>query len=908
MVTLSKLKDQLVCFNWVFFLLCSFLVPHLSAESLQNVGPLIAIDQPPRPGAFPLFTEGCATPIYVAEQDEVPVHTAVRAFIGDVQKVAAVEPLAVYSPSFQNAKQIIIVGTIEHSPLIKQLAEHHQIDISAVQGKWESALVTVIEDPFPGVQRALVVAGSDARGAAFALFELSRAIGVSPWNWWADVPVKHHTSASITEKTYIQQSPAVQYRGIFINDEDWGIRPWAARKMDPELKNIGPHTYARVFELLLRLHANTLWPAMHPGSLPFNAIPENARLASEWGIVMGSSHSEALLRNNVGEWDEQRNGPWNYQTNSAAIDRYWDDRLKANSSYENFYTVGMRGKHDSGLEATGSTEVKAKLVEQVITDQRNILAHWVNSDLAKVPQVIWLYKESIDLYRAGMKVPDDVTLGWTDDNYGYIRQLPNTQERIRSGGSALYYHVSYWGAPHDYLWLCTTPPALMQEELTKAWDHGVRKLWILNVGDIKPAEQDIDYFLQMAWRAPELRDVSQRDYLQQWYAEQFPERFVQHITDAMEQYYHLSFIRKPEFMGFNGYTDGIRRTAFNPLAWGDQNLQRLRAWERLDKGVASLEMQLPAEYRDAYFELIGYPVQAAGAHNLKLLWTDRSYLDQYKHDFSAVQCDSKAAEAAYDHVQLLTRQYNDLAEGKWDGMMSSHPRDRHVFEMPKTAAILATDPAQLPVGWSNGILARIPASHGADFVEQNGTVSIDATHFKSKKETAEGHWQIWHDLGLSNGSVSINNPGNANEALWTHSERRLSQNSILDSPSLDYEFATSGSGDATAFIYLLPTFPVDSEHGLRYGLSIDGRPPIVLDAAGSEEHKSNLSDWSSNVLRNAMIQRVPLDNLSAGKHTLRLYYGDPGVVFEHLTIVFPGAPPAYPFAPETEVPSLSRRP
>ena len=321
----------------------------------------------------------------------------------------------------------------------------------------------------------------------------------------------------------------MQYRGIFFNDEDWGLRPWAAKKMDPAVDNgkgnIGPNTYQKVFELLLRLHANSLWPAMHPGSLAFNAVPENAKLADKWGIVMGSSHSEALLRNNVGEWSEKAppagDGPWNYQTNSAAMIAYWDKRLQENGMYENFYTVGLRGVHDSGLEATGSPQVKAKLVEDVMTEQRKLLAARVNPDVAKIPQIIWLYKESLDLYRVGMKVPDDVTLGWTDDNYGYIRELPNAEEQKRAGGSGIYYHVSYWGSPHDYLWLCTTPPALLQEEMTKAYDHGVRKYWILNVGDLKPAEIDIDYFMQLATDEPKMAEMSQREWLTQWFAEQF---------------------------------------------------------------------------------------------------------------------------------------------------------------------------------------------------------------------------------------------------------------------------------------------------------------------------------------------------------------------------------------------------
>jgi hypothetical protein len=249
--------------------------------------------------------------------------------------------------------------------------------------------------------------------------------------------------------------------------------------MDPAVDggkgNIGPHTYERIFELLLRLCANSLWPAMHPGSLAFNAVSENAKLADKWGIVMGSSHSEALLRNNVGEWNEKTDGPWNYQLNAPAMNAYWDKRLVENGNYENFYTVGLRGVHDSGLEAKGTPEVKARLVEDVMAAQRALLAKHISPDLPKIPQIIWLYKESLDLYRVGMKVPPDVTLGWTDDNYGYLRELPNAAEQARPGGSGVYYHVSYWGAPHDYLWLCTTPPALIREEMTKAYDHNARR-------------------------------------------------------------------------------------------------------------------------------------------------------------------------------------------------------------------------------------------------------------------------------------------------------------------------------------------------------------------------------------------------------------------------------------------------
>jgi hypothetical protein len=506
-------------------------------------------------------------------------------------------------------------------------------------------------------------------------------MGVSPWTWWADVPVAHHAAVYVTGGEHVQASPSVQYRGIFFNDEDWGLRPWAAKKMDPTVDgargpgepakgNIGPHTYEKVFELLLRLHANSLWPAMHPGSLAFNAVPENAKLADRYGIVMGSSHSEALLRNNVGEWNEKAppegNGAWNYQTNAAAMRDYWAKRLEENGRYENFYTVGLRGVHDSGLEATGSPEVKAKLVEDVMRDQQALLGKYVSPDVARIPQVIWLYKESLDLYRAGMKVPEDVTLGWTDDNYGYIRELPTTEEQKRPGGSGVYYHVSYWGAPHDHLWLATTPPALLREELTKAYDHNARRYWILNVGDLKPAEIDIDYFMQLAWDEPGTARFTQREFLTRWLSEQFPTMDASTLAGLMTRYYALNFIRKPEFMGFNGYNDDVKRTAFNPLAWGingahDQNHARSAAWNARDAEAQDAGKRMTGAYASAYFELIGYPVEAAAAMNRKFLSADLTYLDAHEKNETALAADAKDAQAAYDTIQSLTAKYNAVS-------------------------------------------------------------------------------------------------------------------------------------------------------------------------------------------------------------------------------------------------------
>jgi hypothetical protein len=843
---------------------------------------------------FVLAGHGHADTVVVSGGDADAVKLAAGAFANDLERVGGVKPMVSASlPDATSAQDVVIVGTIGHSALVDKLRAEGKLDTSAVEGRWESSVTTVVNAPFAGVRRALVIAGSDRRGTAFAVFALSRRIGVSPWEWWADVPVVRRSEVAVDAKTVVVGEPSVRYRRIFLNDEDWGLRPWAAKKMDPKVGNIGPRTYERVFELLLRLRANVLWPAMHPGTRAFNTGPEDAELADRWGIVMGSSHSEALLRNNVGEWDEKRDGPWNYQLNKAAIDKYWNERLVENGKYENVYTVGMRGVHDTGLEATGSAEVKARLVEDVMASQRKMLAEHVDPDLAKVPQIIWLYKESLDLYRAGMKVPDDVTLGWTDDNFGYIRQLPDAEEQRRAGGSGIYYHVSYWGRPHDYLWLCSTPPALIQEEMTKAYDHGARRLWVLNVGDLKPAEADMDYFMQLAWDEPKMATVSQKEFLQGWFGEQFGPGESARMERVMEEYYRLNFIRKPEFMGFNGYDDGVKRTEFNPLAWGDQNRERMLQWMTLAKQAAAIGEQMPRDAKAAYFELVGYPVEAAAEQNAKFLWTDRSYLDAAQGRDGEVKKDAEQARAAYARIGALTAEYNGMLGGKWDGMMSDAPRKRHVFEMPKTAA--DTGAMALPASWVAG--TKDMAVRGDGFVEIDKTVSMNAAHFTGEQGGDGGAWKVMPELGISvGGSVELGRPGLLQSAAWVKGGEPAASDA-----SLDYAFTTSTEGEATLELHLLPTFPVDSEHKLAFAVAIDGGSPRKLDASGMGEWKEDgaAPTWAENVLRNSAVMRVAMGRLAPGKHTVRLIYGDPAVVFEHLVVTFAGAPAGYPVPPET---------
>ena len=375
-----------------------------------------------QPGDFPIVLQKQAAALCVDENDFTVVKIAATNFQDDVERVTGqkTELILVSAP----ADNVVFIGTLGHSHVIDQLVADKKISADAIRGQWESFLIATVADPLPGVKSALVIAGSDRRGTAFGVFALSEAIGVSPWYWWADVPPQHHENLVVPAGVFTQGPPAVKYRGIFINDEDYGIKPWAAKTFEPENGFIGPKTYEKMFELLLRLRANYLWPAMHNCSKPFNAFPENKTNADNYAIVMGSSHCEPMLRNNVGEWPKDEAANWNYQKNPEAVKNYWEERVKANGQFENVFTLGMRGVHDGPLQAKGTAQEKVALVEKIFADQREMLARLVNPDVTQIPQAFVPYKEVLQIYRDGLRVPDDVTLVWVDDNHGYVRELP----------------------------------------------------------------------------------------------------------------------------------------------------------------------------------------------------------------------------------------------------------------------------------------------------------------------------------------------------------------------------------------------------------------------------------------------------------------------------------------------------
>ncbi len=621
-----------------------------------------------RAGDFELARGRRAADVLVSEEDFKVVRIAANDLAADVGRVTGARP-SVRNEAAGLSRHAVIVGTLGKSHFIDQLAREGRLDAESLRGRWESFLIATVKDPLPGVRLGLVVAGSDRRGTAYGVYELSQAAGVSPWHWWADVSPAPRRALFVAAGARRAGPPSVKYRGVFLNDEDWGLQPWAAKTFEPETGDIGPKTYARLFELLLRLKANTVWPAMHEVTRAFNREPRNREVADDYAVVMGSSHAEPMLRNNVSEWKDDKK-LYDYTTNAEGVRRYWEQRVRENGRFENVYTLGMRGIHDSAMQGPKSQPERVRLLEQIFADQRAMLARHVNANVTRVPQVFVPYKEVLADYRRGLNVPEDVTVVYTDDNFGYIRSFPSADERGRAGGFGVYYHVSYLGRPLSYLWLETTPPALVWEEMSKAYRNGARELWVLNVGDLKPAEAVTEFFMRMAWDAPRWGRDGQREFLKTWAAREFGPRAAEEVASVLDEFYRLGFARKPEHLQWHLPGEAYRPSELAHFDYGDEAQARLDAYGALALRAKRLHERMPARLKDAFYELVLYPVNGAALANRRVFAVEKAALYAAQGRASAVAWAQHALEAE----RLLddeTRFYNErLAAGKWRHIMS----------------------------------------------------------------------------------------------------------------------------------------------------------------------------------------------------------------------------------------------
>ena len=738
--------------------------------------------------------------------EEKVVQTALKLFIRDYQSVFSA------SAAVDARQGNIIVGTVGKSPLLKAVSA----DVSALAGKKQAFLLQVLPDG------KLLVVGSDSHGTAYGIMELSRLIGVSPWEWWADVTPEKKTSFVLSAEYQTLQSPSVEYRGIFINDEDWGLMPWSSQTYEPsDIKgHIGPKTNARIFELLLRLRANTYWPAMHECTLPFFLTEGNRKVAEEYGIFIGSSHCEPMVCSAAGEWRRRGQGDYDYVNNSASVYKFWEDRVKEVAQQGNIYTLGMRGVHDGQMQGAKTVAEQKAVLERVLKDQRGLLQKYVNKDVTAIPQAFIPYKEVLDIYNAGLQVPDDVTLIWCDDNYGYIRHFPTAEERARKGGNGIYYHVSYWGRPHDYLWLGTFSPYLLHQQMKLAYDRGIQKMWVLNVGDIKPAEYQIELFLDMAWNIDEVNEIGVTAHLKSWLGREFGSNCAEELLPAMEAHYQLSYIRKPEFMGNTREEErDPKYKVIKDLPWNEQAIsERLRSYTVLSDVVERMESNIPADRQDAYFQLVKYPVQAAAQMNRKILTAQLA-----RHS----KADWKQSDAAFDSIASLTQQYNSLQNGKWNRMMDFQPRKLPVFERVEHTA--ATEPMMT----DRKMLCKWNA--------------MECTY--GKPVPYEGLGYERKAAGIRKGS------------------------------SLTFAFDDYGKDSVEVEIRLLPSHPLD-EKQLRFAISVDEAVPQTV----SYETKGRSEEWKENVLRNQAIRKVTLPINKQASHKLVITALDEGVVLDQVIL------------------------
>ena len=539
----------------------------------------------------------------------------------------------------------------------------------------ESFIIKVLDDG------RLLIAGADSHGLAYGMLELSRLMGVSPWEWWADATPRRLDRFELPAGYTNRQAPDVDYRGIFINDEDWGLMPWSSTTMEPGNKRgvVGPLTNEKIFQLLLRLRANYYWPAMHEVTEPFFLTPGNREMAKKYGIYIGGSHCEPMASSTAVEWKRRGKGEYDYVNNRDSVMAFWEERVRDGADQEIVYTLGMRGVHDSAMKGAKTVEEQKNVLTKAIADQRDMIARYVNEDVTAVPQVFIPYKEVLDVYHAGLEVPEDVTLMWCDDNYGFIRHFPTEAEQARKGGNGMYYHVSYWGRPHDYLWLGTFSPYLLYQQMSEAYKRGVRKMWILNVGDIKPAEYQTELFMDMAWDIDAVAEEGVEKHLENFLAREFGAAAAKELLPVVNEHYRLAFIRRPEFLG-NTRTEERDRKRWNTitdLPWSDEYVKaRIDDYKGLSDRVEAVAATIPAERADEYFQLVKYPVQAAAQMNDKFLYGQLA-----RHG----KADWSRSKAAYDSIVALTEIYN---KGKWRGIMDMKPRKLPVFDplTPDTCA------------------------------------------------------------------------------------------------------------------------------------------------------------------------------------------------------------------------------
>ncbi len=721
--------------------------------------------------------------------------------------------------------------------------------------------------------------GNNGRGTAYALLELSRMAGVSPWVWWGDNVPERKGQLCIKEGFTSMQCPSVERRGIFINDEDWSTLVWSHRSFEPSdyktgavkgkrLMQIGVRTYKKIFQLLLRLRGNMIWPAMHEGTVPFYQVDGAMAMADSCGIIVGTSHCEPMMRNNTTEWSVDERGRFNYLTNQEQVQDYWISRVNEVGKNENVYTIGMRGIHDGDMEGPRNLEEKTLWLQKVIDDQREMLRQYVAQDVGNIPQAFVPYKEVLQIYENGLRVPEDVTLIWCDDNYGYMTRLPNEEQQARKGGSGVYYHLSYWGRPHDYLWLTCTQPGLIYQEMSEAYRHGARRQWIANVHDVKVASYDLELFLDMAWNYASFRPNTLQDHLHQWLCREFGQKAGDALFPVMKEFYRLTAMRKPEFMGWNQveldkkkYERGmspVQDTEFSFSAFGNEADRYLERYDALQREVERIGQMIRPAQKDAYFGAIQYRVEGAANMAKKQLEAQRARglareysslsrttyarSDSFK---TAIYMAEALSQDAYARILQNDKRFNEMNHGKWRHLMVSNPRNLLVFQAPTLPDTLSEKRVR------ELLKLHAQRKHSLHPLEMDGAIAKNADQFDESIAQLTPVQMLGHSMNAV--------PLPKDE--W-----------------VSYSFQTEKEGDYALRIALIPTQPLD-KGDIRFSVSIDDGEERVFSL--KEAYRSE--QWKLNVLRGQTVRTINA-KLSAGRHQVVVKALDEHIILDQLML------------------------
>lgn len=746
-----------------------------------------------------------------------------------------------------NQSKLIIVGQIGTNSIIDQLVKDGKIKKDDLINKNEKFIIQSISNPFDGVDDAIVIAGSDKRGVIYGIYEFSSQIGVSPWHYWADVPVKKKESLYFIKGTYTDGEPSVKYRGIFLNDEWPSLGGWAQATFG----GFNSQFYEKIFELILRLKGNFLWPAMWNSAF-YDDDPLNGSLASEMGIVMSTSHHEPMSLAQK-DWSRRRNGDWNYKTNSANLKKFWQLGIERSKDWEQVVTVGMRGDGDEAME--DGTNIA--LLENIVKDQRKIIANVTKKKAEATPQVWALYKEVQDYYDKGMRVPDDITLLFCDDNWGNVRKLPNLADKPRKGGYGMYYHFDYVGGPRNSKWINVSQVQRIWEQMNLTYRYGVDRIWVVNVGDLKPMEYPISFFMDMAWNPDKFNENNLYAHTEDWCRQQFGEKYAKESARLINLYTKYNHRVTPELLSDETFS-----------------IENYNEWENVVADYRNLLIDamrlynlIPDNYKDAFDQLVLYPINACS--NLYEMYyavaKNKFYVE--RNDIQANYWADKAKECFARDSVLENHYHEDIANGKWNHMMSQTRIGYTNWQEPKHNIMPTVEYIK-------------SAKNENIFIEKDGYISIEVENYANKNNGSKVSWIIIPDLGKTLSGVTTT--------------------PVTENPDknvyLEYKIESKTTGKAKLIVLTSPTLNFNASKGLRYAISINGEPEQIVNING--HYKGELGQWQAErIIKSETVHEIK----NTGLNIIRIRPLEPGIVFQKLMIDMGGLKSSYLGAPQSRI-------